>query len=65
MDPEYVEQGVLYSRRSYKRTFVYLDKEEAKATSGWSSSGRHFHSERPSQSYWPFVNCQLSNDLKR
>ncbi|XP_074613961.1 uncharacterized protein LOC141873799 isoform X4 [Acropora palmata] len=34
MDSENVEQGVSYSRRSYKRTFVYLDKEEAKATSG-------------------------------
>ncbi|XP_068727278.1 uncharacterized protein [Montipora capricornis] len=33
MDSENVEQGVSYSRRSYKRTFVYLDKEEAKATS--------------------------------
>ena len=34
MDSENVEQGVSYSRRSYKRTFVCLDKEEAKATSG-------------------------------
>lgn len=34
MDLENVYQGVSYSRHSYKRTFVYLDKEEAKALSG-------------------------------
>ena len=34
MDLENVYQGVSYSRHSFKRTFVCLDKEEAKASSG-------------------------------
>lgn len=34
MDSENVYQGVSYNRRSYKRTFVFLDKEDAKPLSG-------------------------------